>query len=96
MTYPCDSTFKCDYEYIDSNRIDNMESVENKLCDICITLKSRRVTHCNRCDQCHDRKKTLYCTHCEICIDYTSERDVVLHRKRHEAKTNMKRRRNTI
>lgn len=54
-----------------------------EFCDKCVLHKTHNTTHCNRCDQCHDNRQTLFCDFCNVCINFTSEIDIMRHRKRH-------------
>lgn len=72
--------------YNNISKINNLDSITNydeNVCCRCAVSKNNYIRHCERCDDCHDNRKTLYCELCNICINYISEIDIIMHRKRH-------------
>jgi hypothetical protein len=66
------------------NSILNTCEQEYDFCDKCILYKTKNITHCNRCNECHDNRKTLFCEFCVTCINFSSEIDIMSHRRRHD------------
>ncbi len=70
------------------NKVDDLDieyNYDESICCKCVISKTNYIRHCARCDDCHDNRKTLYCELCNICINYISEIDIIMHRKRHNS-----------
>lgn len=88
QNFQYDTTHELDYVQKEHQSIKVYESLDDllnlEMCSKCVIRKNNKIRHCDRCDECHDYNKTLYCDLCKICINHLSEKDIVSHRKRHD------------
>lgn len=72
-------------EVIDNSIINTCEvKIKNEFCDICILYKNDKMKHCVVCNECHNNNKSFFCELCSVCVNFSSELDIMRHRKRHD------------
>lgn len=78
------------------NSIINTCKNEREFCDICILYKNDKMKHCNVCNECHNNNKSFFCELCSVCVNFSSELDIMRHRKRHDIFKMMRERNKSI